>query len=675
MCGICGVISLYNKSVNVDVVRNMVNILEHRGPDDSGYLFFHTGVRHNPNISFYLSLTEEKFKDINKIVSTIENVEIQRELHEHDYDLFLGFRRLAILDLSYAGHQPFCDLSKNIWVIFNGEIYNYIELRNELKNYGHKFKSNSDTEVIVYSYIQWGIDCIKRFNGMFAFALYDNFKKKLYIVRDRYGIKPLYWTFTRNGDFIFASEVKSILQYPTYSFSIDYEALVEYFTFQNFLSNRILFKDIYLLEQGTYIEIDLLNRAIKKNNYWDFDFFRYKDFSFSLDESIDKLESCLGGSVNRQLISDVEVGAYLSGGIDTGLIVCFASKYLKNLKTFTIGFDLSSASGLELSFDERSKAEYMSYLFTTEHYEMVLKAGDMERCLRKLVYHLEEPRVGQSYPNFYASKLASKFVKVVLSGTGGDELFGGYPWRYLSCLNSKSINDFIDKYYLYWNRLVDSQTLSKIFAPIDEILKNISTKEIFISIFGDKLEMVKDSVPDNLLCLAFYFEAKTFLNGLLIVEDKLSMAHSLETRVPFLDNYLVDFALSIPPNLKLSNLELNEAYDNEVYNKQKFNSGKYLLRLLADKLVDKAVAYGMKQGFSAPDNSWFKGDSINFVKNKLLNKNSEIYNFMDRKVIYELLEDHFEGRKNRRLLIWSLLYLEYWLDIYGKNYNSLSSIQ
>ncbi|MCS6955263.1 MAG: asparagine synthetase B, partial [Candidatus Calescibacterium sp.] len=207
MCGIAGVVSLEKKFINVDISKSMVDILEHRGPDDSGYLFFHTGARHNPNISFYLNLTDEEFKHVNQTLNTIKASEVQKELHEHDYDLFLGFRRLAILDLSSAGHQPFSDLSKNIWLVFNGEIYNYVDLRSELRNFGHRFKSNCDTEVIVYSFVQWGIECVKKFNGMFSFALYDNFKKKLYLVRDRCGIKPMYWSIDEDYNFTFASEV------------------------------------------------------------------------------------------------------------------------------------------------------------------------------------------------------------------------------------------------------------------------------------------------------------------------------------------------------------------------------------------------------------------------------------------------------------------------------------
>ncbi|MEN3014755.1 MAG: asparagine synthase (glutamine-hydrolyzing) [bacterium] len=668
MCGICGVVSLENKSVNVDIVKGMVDILEHRGPDDSGYLFFHTGARHNPQICFYLNLTDQKFRDYNQTLSTIQSNEVQKELHEHDYDLFLGFRRLAILDLSSAGHQPFSDLSRNIWLVFNGEIYNYQQIRDELKTLRHRFKSNCDTEVIVYSYVEWGIDCVSKFNGMFAFAIYNNFKKKLYLVRDRCGIKPLYWTY-KNGNIIFASEIKSILVYLNWAFDIDYQSLMEYFTFQNFLHNKTLYKDIHILEPGTYLEVDLITKKFHSYKYWDFNFFSYIDFSLKKQKVIDYLYDVLQETIKRQLISDVEVGSYLSGGIDTGLVVYFASKLYKPgpLKTFTIGFDTTTASGLELNFDERKIAEYMSYLFRTEHYEMVLKARDMERCIEKLVYHLEEPRVGQSYPNFYASKLASKFVKVVLSGVGGDELFGGYTWRYLSFQNSKSIQQFINNYYSYWQRVLTNQDLLKIFDSIADESTLSYIYESFLSVFGDMLELKGKKIDyQTMLLLSFYFECKTFLHGLLVVEDKISMAHSIEERVPLLDNEVIDLAVKISPYLKVEQFSDELVDENLLVHSPKKLKGKYILRLLADKLIGSKVSRLRKQGFSAPDGSWFKGDSINFIRRVLLNKNARIYNFANKKCVEQLIEEHITGKKNRRLLIWSLLYFEYWLKIYCK---------
>ncbi|MCT7531812.1 asparagine synthase (glutamine-hydrolyzing) [Aliarcobacter cryaerophilus] len=664
MCGIVGALSLNKPSVNVDYIKPMADKIAHRGPDDAGYLCFHTGARHNKKISFYQNLTDEKFKNIEDMLPTIESNSAQRELHSHDYDLYMGHRRLSILDVSYAGHQPMSDLSKNIWIAYNGEIYNFKELRIELEELGHRFKSQTDTEVIIYAYIEWGIECIKRFNGMFAFSLYDNFNKKFYLCRDRYGIKPAYYHITQDKTFIYASEIKSILEYKDYKSEVDKEALLEYFTFQNIFTNKTLHKDIQILEAGHYFEIDLLSKEIEKKQYWDFDFSQSETIKDER-EYIEELDRLFTQAVQRQLISDVPVGSYLSGGMDSGSITAIASNHFQKsndfLKTFTVGFDLSSASGMELSFDERAKSEYMSYMFKTEHYEMVLKSGDMERCMNNFAYHLEEPRVGQSYPNYYASKLASKFVKVVLSGAGGDELFAGYPWRYYKAVNNDSFDNYIDKYYGFWKRLIPNKDIQNVFSPILKDTK-VWTKDIFASVFKTPVNV---QTPEEYINHSLYFEAKTFLHGLLVVDDKLSMAHSLETRVPFLDNDLVDFAQKIPVKFKLANLnKVIKMDENEIGKIQKTNDGKVILRKAMSKYIPEDIHKAVKQGFSSPDNSWFKGESIDFVKAKLLNSDANIYKYMDKDATQKLINEHLEGKQNRRLFVWSLLNFEEWSSIY-----------
>lgn len=664
MCGIVGALSLNRPTINVNYIKSMADKIAHRGPDDAGYLCFHTGARHNKKISFYQNLTDEKFKNIEDMLPTIESNSAQRELHSHDYDLYMGHRRLSILDVSYAGHQPMSDLSKNIWIAYNGEIYNFKELKIELEKLGHRFKSQTDTEVIIYAYIEWGIECIKRFNGMFAFSLYDNFNKKFYLCRDRYGIKPVYYHITQDKTFIYASEIKSILEYKDYKSEVDKEALLEYFTFQNIFTNKTLHKDIQILESGHYFEIDLLSKEIEKKQYWDFDFSQPETIKDER-EYIEELDRLFTQAVQRQLISDVPVGSYLSGGMDSGSITAIASNHFQKsndfLKTFTIGFDLSSASGMELSFDERAKSEYMSYMFKTEHYEMVLKSGDMERCMNNFAYHLEEPRVGQSYPNYYASKLASKFVKVVLSGAGGDELFAGYPWRYYKAVNNDSFDNYIDKYYGFWKRLIPNKDIQNVFSPILKDTK-VWTKDIFASVFKTPVNV---QTPEEYINHSLYFEAKTFLHGLLVVDDKLSMAHSLETRVPFLDNDLVDFAQKIPVKFKLANLnKVIKMDENEIGKMQKTNDGKVILRKAMSKYIPEDIHKAVKQGFSSPDNSWFKGESIEFVKAKLLNSDANIYKYMDKDATQKLINEHLEGKQNRRLFVWSLLNFEEWSSIY-----------
>ena len=662
MCGIVGAISLEAKSICVDYAKPMTDKISHRGPDDAGYLFFHTGSRHNNDkLSFFQNLTDDKFKNIDDMLPTIESNSIKRELYLHDYDLFLGHRRLAILDISYAGHQPMSDLSKNIWIVYNGEIYNFQEIRNELIKIGHKFKSHTDTEVIIYAYIEWGEKCIEKFNGMFSFCIYDNFKKRIILARDRYGIKPLYYHLTKNNTLIFASEIKSILEYKDYESKIDKEALLEYFTFQNIFTNKTFHKNIQILEPGHFLDINLKTKDIKNIKFWDFNF---KEENFKDEkECIEELDRLLTQAVKRQLVADVPIGSYLSGGLDSGSIVAIASKNIPWLNTFTVGFDLNSTNGIELGFDERAKSEYMSYKFKTEHYEMVLKSGDMERCLSDFAYHLEEPRVGQSYPNYYAAKLASKFSKVVLGGTGGDELFAGYPWRYYKAVNNINFDDYIDKYYGFWKRLLPNKDLKDLFRPIAKDVENVWTRDIFSNIFINK---ETKQTPEEYINDSLYFEAKTFLHGLLVVEDKLSMAHSLETRVPFLDNDLVDFVQKIPVKFKLKNLKsVINVDENTIGKLQKTNDGKIILRKAMKKYIPSEINDAIKQGFSSPDESWFRGDSIDFVKIKLLNKDAKIYSYFDKKTVERLLEEHLNGKQNRRLFIWSLLNFEEFVQIYG----------
>jgi asparagine synthase (glutamine-hydrolysing) len=326
--------------------------------------------------------------------------------------------------LTPAGHQPMATAQNQYVITYNGEVYNFQELRMELEALGHQFRSLSDTEVVLYAYKEWGAKCLDKLNGHFAFAIWDKAKQELFLARDRYGTKPLYYTFA-GPYFIFASEQKAILTHPAVKREIDLEALLEYFTFQNLFTDKTLLKDIKLFPAGSWATIPLSfqHSALIFHRYWTW-YFCEPERPLTESEYIEELDRLFRQAVNRQLVSDVDVGAYLSGGMDSGSITAIAAKQLPYMKTFTCGFDLSSASGIELSFDERVKAEAMSARFKTEHYEMVLKAGDMERVLPRLAWHLEEPRVGQSYPNFYAAKLASKFVKVVLSGAGGDELFG-----------------------------------------------------------------------------------------------------------------------------------------------------------------------------------------------------------------------------------------------------------
>jgi asparagine synthase (glutamine-hydrolysing) len=625
MCGITGLIHLDGAPVSPVVLQKMTDAIAHRGPDGEG--------------------------------------------HWIEGNVGLGHRRLAIIDLSPAGHQPMISSDHRYVLTYNGEVYNYRELRSELEAAGYWFRSKTDSEVVLNALALWGVRALDRFNGMFALALWDRKDRTLLLARDRYGIKPLY--VSRQGNtFAFGSEQKAILARPDFVRKLDKPALLEYFTFQNIFTDRTLLEDIQLLPAGHYAVLDLEQRepSLGRTCYWDYDF-REPERLAPKAEYLEELDRLFSQAVNRQLVSDVELGSYLSGGMDSGSITAIAARSFPNLKTFTCGFDLSSASGIELSFDERPRAEAMSARFKTEHYEMVLKAGDMERCLPKLAWHLEEPRVGQSYPNYYAAQLASKFVKVVLSGSGGDELFGGYPWRYYRAAQSQDFEHYVDQYYLYWQRLVSNRDLKAMFAPVWPEVEGVWTRDIFRDVFstnGSTLDRPEDYINHSL-----YFEAKTFLHGLFVVEDKLSMAHSLESRVPFMDNDLVDFAMQCPVGLKLNNLaEVLRINENEPGHKpvkyfEKTNDGKQILRDMMARYIPTEITQAAKQGFSSPDASWFKGESIEYVERRLFNGHCSLYEYLDRDAVQGLVREHLSGKNNRRLLIWSLLNVATWLEQFG----------
>ncbi len=623
MCGIAGILRWDGSAADAEALQRMNDAQAHRGPDDEGIYT----------------------------------------------DAALGFahRRLAILDLSAAGHQPMAADDGRFVITYNGEVYNFRELRAELEGLGRSFRSTSDTEVVLQAYAQWGPVAVEKFNGMFALAVWDSREKELFLARDRYGIKPLYCAETPGG-FLFASEVKGILAEGSVRAKMDLPGLLEYMTFQNFFTDRTLFDGVRLFPAGTHVTIRRGQTSMPPPvRYWDYRFVE-PDKPADQREYIEELDRLLRQAVNRQLVSDVEVGVYLSGGMDSGSLTALAARKLPYIKSFTCGFDLSSASGIELSYDERANAEFMSYVYKTEHYEMVLKAGDMERVLGRLAWHLEEPRVGQSYPNFYVAQLAGKFVKVCLSGTGGDELFGGYPWRYYRAVINENFEDYIDKYYRFWQRLIPNRDIQKVFAPVWPELRDVWTRDIFRDVFANHASQLRR--PEDFVNHSLYFECKTFLHGLLVVDDKLSMAHSLEVRVPFLDNDLVDFAMNIPVSMKLGNLgeviRRNEnvpGYKTEQYF-QRTHDGKLLLRKAMEKYIPETILRSRKQGFSAPDASWFRGESMDYVRRRLFESDARIYEFMDRQSVQDLVSEHLEGKENRRLLIWSLLNLEEWCETF-----------
>jgi asparagine synthase (glutamine-hydrolysing) len=349
MCGIVGVFNTGRREpVGRGLLQRMTDAIQHRGPDGSGVFL--------------------------------------------DQEVGLGHRRLAIIDLSSAAKQPMATPDGRYVMTYNGEVYNYRELRAELETHEVRFRSNGDTEVVLQAFALWGEAAIERFNGMFAFAVWDTLERRLLLARDRYGVKPLYYA-ERSGTFVFASEIKALLSHPAVSAELDLEGLLEYFTFQNFFTQRSFFRGVRLLPPATIMTVSSDGTATSRR-YWDFCF---EEPQRPEPEAVyaEELERLLRQAVKRQLVSEVELGSYLSGGIDSGSLTRLATHDIPYMRTFTAGFDMTSASGLELGFDEREAAEHMSYLCRSEHYEIVLKAGDMERVLPSLTWHLLRGSAGE----------------------------------------------------------------------------------------------------------------------------------------------------------------------------------------------------------------------------------------------------------------------------------------
>ncbi|MEZ6186663.1 MAG: asparagine synthase (glutamine-hydrolyzing) [Planctomycetota bacterium] len=620
MCGLVGVLRLDGRPVDAAVLARMRDALAHRGPDDAG---IHTAG-----------------------------------------PLGLAHRRLAVIDLSAAAHQPFHSDCGRYVLAYNGEVYNFRELRAELEALGRSFRSQSDTEVVLQAYAEWGLPAVERFNGMFAFALWDAQARELVLARDRYGIKPLYLS-RRGGAFACASEVKALLAHPDFGARLDVPALSEYFTFQNLFSSRTFFQDVRLLPPGTtlVVQADGTERA---QRYWDVRFSDRAPGSF--EDCTEELTRRFEAAVTRQLVADVPLGSYLSGGLDSASITAVASRAFPRLHTFTCGFDLSSASGLELAFDEREVAEALANQFKTEHYQVVLHAGDMEHVLPQLVRSLETPRVGQSYPNLYVANLASKFVTCVLSGGGGDELFAGYPWRYYRGVEAGQ--SYRDAYYDYWQRLLPETDREAFFQPeVYRELRDHEPRAVFAEVFAQS--GIDVETPSDAVNACLYFEIKTFLHGLLVVEDALSMARGLEARLPFLDNDLVDLALAIPPAYKLQNLADNVSVSENLqmklvrYRNDPGADGKRVLRASMERLLPASVTRGRKQGFSAPDASWFRGESVDYVNRLLRDPGARIYAYLQPGYVQRVLDLHSSGKENRRLFIWALLNFEWWLRTFA----------
>ena len=547
----------------------------------------------------------------------------------------LAHRRLSIIDLTAAGHQPMSNEDGTVWLTYNGEIYNFAELRRLLQARGHRFVSQTDSEVLVHGYEEWGVGLLPRLNGIFAFAVWDAPRDELLLVRDRFGAKPLYYRRDSHG-LAFGSEIKAILALVGERARLRLSAVVEYMTFQNTFGEETLFEGVNTLAPGTWMRARR-DGTVSAGTFHD----PLPEAEPASDP--ERVSETLGGilqrAVDRQLVSDVPVGAYLSGGMDSASLVVLAGRRIPHIHTFTAGFDVGDASPLELAMDERPDAEVVAREVGTEHYGTVLHAGDLARVLPELVWHLEDLRAGTCYQNYFVARLASKFVKVVMAGTGGDELFAGYPWRYARLAGVHGRAGFLDAYYGYWCRLLDDTHRREAFT--DEAWSAAAGVDPRASF--DKVTAHLDPSLDPFE-QALYFEQRTFLHGLLVVEDRMSMAHGMEARVPFLDNELADFARRIPARMRAGSDE-----------------GKVLLRQAARAFLPEVLVHKRKQGFSPPDGTWYRGRNLNYVRDILLDPTCLQRGLFRPEFLERIIDEHADGHADHRLMIWSLLSLE-WLQ-------------
>jgi len=613
----------------------MTSCLTHRGPDDSG---------------IYMG---------NKIA--------------------FGHKRLKIIDLTKKGHQPMSDSKKEIFIAFNGEIYNFQEIRQDLIKKGYSFNSSSDTEVIIYAYKEWGINCIKRFNGMFAFALYDKNKDNLYLVRDRFGIKPLFYTI-HNNEVIFSSEVKSILKYPKFIKEPNWRAISSYLSYRYVLGEETFFKNIYSVLPAHYLKIK--NNKIKKIEYWDIPLISNKKDKGKAFY-IKKIRELLTNSVKLRMISDVPIGAYLSGGLDSSIIVSLMSKLTKeSLKTYSIAFK-------QKGYNELKYAKLVANRYKTDHKEIILDAEEYLKTMKKLIEYKDSPlAVPNEIPIYLMSKVLKKDITVVLSGEGADEIFSGYGRIFRSPFDYYRIK-LTPRWFqkLFFNSLIkkylDNNFRNKIdhflylysYFPLDEkksifnsymngLIKNdIDLKNIFKEKFCKAKNL---SYYDQ---ISYVFE-KLHLVGLLGRVDNSTMATAVEARVPFVDHELVEFMFSVPHKYKLKWKNIFSLLKGMSKNSDEISENlditKYILRESFKQDLPKTTLERKKEGFPVPLDLWFKGKFIDYAKKLLLDPKARIKKIIDQENLSKWIDSNINSKKDSSFgqKVWMLLNVEIWLKKY-----------
>ncbi|HQK68846.1 MAG TPA: asparagine synthase (glutamine-hydrolyzing) [Bacteroidales bacterium] len=621
MCGFIGIINKDRKVISDNLLREIASIIDYRGPDEEGY--FNDG-----SIGFF-------------------------------------HKRLSIIDLS-TGRQPMT--YDNCTIVFNGEIYNYIELKEELKSKGHKFHTTSDTEVILHLYKEYGDNFINSLNGMFAFIIYDKSKNRLLIARDHFGIKPLYWYQDKNK-ILFGSEIKTILKHPDVEPAYEPQSLYEYLTFQFILGEETLFRNIYKVLPGHYMTINLSNNKINRIKYWEPDF---KIDRYHTEEYfIVRLGEILDQTISQQLRSDVPLGSYLSGGLDSSFVtIMSACKYGRQFKSFTGAFK----EGPE--FNELEYAKEAARVANSQLFEVFPTEQEFIDLIPKLIWHLDEPVAGPGvFPQYIVSKLASQHVKVVLGGQGGDEIFGGYA-RYLVAYLEQAIKGAINENNEEKEHIVSLQSIlpnlpnlkaytpmirdfwgNDVFEPMDKryfrLINRMGASEEFLDKSFLKGYDVNETFekfsvlfnhPDT---LSYYnkmthFDMIASLPALLQVEDRVSMAASIESRVPLLDRRIVDLISHMPAGMKFKGGEM-----------------KYLFRrTIKDIMPKKIMNRKDKMGFPVPLHLWAKNNAKDFILDTLLSKNARERNIINSKYVEELISAERPFGRG----LWGILCLELWFQ-------------
>ncbi len=620
MCGICGKIDLEGTPVERYVIDNMVNTLYHRGPDDSGIMI-------KGNVG-------------------------------------LGHSRLSIIDLSKKGRQPIANENKTVWIVFNGEIYNFPELKRFLISKGHEFMSDTDTEVIVHLYEEYGMECLNHLRGMFAFAIFDEKKSLLFLARDRLGKKPLYYYFD-NKVFIFASEIKAILQDRVIKKNPDLKAIHHYLTYQFVPSPFTAFKNIKKLPPAHFLT--LKNKKIEIKRYWDINYYPKRNESYKVIR--EKLREGLEEAVKIRMISDVPLGVFLSGGIDSSIVVSLMSRLSDEpIKTFSVGFE-------DEEYNELEYARLVAERFNTEHREFIVKPEALE-VLPKLVWHYNEPFADPSaIPTYYISKVAKDYVKVVLNGDGGDELFAGYD-RYLISIIAKKIERFFPLFIvnvllkvlknvshggsrknILWiiKRFIqgfelpsDVRQATWLFSFDNSSKRQLYTEDFYNIVYSDSLELMRGLFESNnaidYLDRMLYCDLMLYLpDDLLTKVDVASMANSIEVRSPFLDHELVEYVARIPAGLKLKGITL-----------------KYLLKEVFKNELPEIIIKRKKMGFSVPLDRWFREELKEFMMDILLSKRAIERGYFKKRFIEKIIKEHLDFKWNWQYQIYNLLMLELW---------------